>query len=728
MHRHYAYAPSERLTSLAIAILGAIVLVACFAAASPAAPAGSAAQAGHAPSGLFFKTGEQDVLLQAPPMASRMEIDINGIVARATLTQRFANPSDAWLEGVYVFPLPEDAAVDRMDLVIGERVVKGRIMEKEEARKVYEEAAAAGKRAGLLVSERPNVFVTSVANIPPGGAIEVKIRFQSKASFADGRFSLSLPTVVAPRYTPPEGVQGQAHTVGLGPKERRDVFGGFRDPESGEVNRQSLRIELDAGVPLAEVRSLHHGIDVTPRGEGKRLITLSQGSVPATRDFILEWRPHASAVPRAALFAEEVEGDSYLLVMVMPPVDAADLPPVPPRDVVFVIDTSGSMHGDSIGQAKAALQRAIQGLRPEDRFNVIQFNSDTHSLFNGVQPVSARSLSVARSYVSSLVADGGTEMRPALMRALAGGSPVERLRQVVFITDGAIGYEDSFFTQLAQRIGSSRLFTVGIGSAPNAYFMRRAAGLGHGTATFISDLTQVEREMDALLSRLAHPALTDLEVEWQEGMIPETYPARLPDVYLGEPSVFTVRLAYTKPSELRGQIVLKGLAGNRQWSQALPLDDLGGDAGVGKLWAREKLDDIMQGLYRGRPEETVRADALKVALAHDLVTRYTSMVAVEEEPVRPQDEPMITSEVPRDLPEGWSDEKVFGISAERARSFGMQPISSPSPMLQSIARGQSVSLPQTATPAALNYAIGAIFLVLGVMLLAVARRMGPRHV
>jgi Ca-activated chloride channel family protein len=370
----------------------------------------------------------------------------------------------------------------------------------------------------------------------------------------------------------------------------------------------------------------------------------------------------------------------------------------------------------------------LDSLRAEDRFNIIQFNSDTHSLFRGVQPVSPRSLSLARRYVSMLVADGGTEMRPALMLALAGNAPPDRLRQVVFITDGAIGYEDGFFGQLAKRIGETRLFTIGIGSAPNDYFMRRAAELGHGTATFISDLTQVERKMSALLARLERPALTHLEADWPAGLVAQNHPAKLPDLYVGEPSVFTVRLPGVTPAELSGRLRLSGRAGDGQWSREIPLGGLGGDAGVGKLWAREKLDDILQGLYRGRPEAEVRPEALELALAHSLVTRYTSMVAVEEEPVRPADEPMVTSEIPRDLPEGWNDEKVFGITAERAQGFGLQPIQAPSPVLRSIVDGQLVRLPQTASDAPMHYVLGVLLLLAGMALLLIARRVAPRYV
>ncbi|MGF1629986.1 MAG: marine proteobacterial sortase target protein [Kiloniellaceae bacterium] len=702
------------------------------------------------PAGLFFRSGEAGSALEAPVLKSDVSIAVNGMVARATVRQVFHNPSDRWLEGIYVFPLPERSAVDRLTMTIGERRVEGRIMEKAEAERAYREAADNGQRASLVSGERPNVFVTAVANIGPGEDITVEIGFQDTVAYENGTFALRFPMVVAPRYSPaPEANIAEApapNRPAVNPAmvtapqgDDRDLFGPVHT-DGRKHNLLSLTVQLDAGLPLASLRSLYHPVVIESTADGGQSITLSDGDVPADRDFVLEWAPAASAAPQAAVFAEQVGPDAHLLVIMVPPARAAEgaVPAEPqpaplPRELVFVIDTSGSMHGDSLDQAKAAVAAALKRLNPEDRFNVIQFNNETHAVFQ--QPVVADAANVMQAwyYVSALEANGGTEMRPALQLALRDGSSEGYLQQVVFLTDGAVGNEDELYREVADRLGSHRLFTIGIGSAPNSYFMRKAAEVGRGSFTYIGDLGEVKPRMDALLSKLEQPALTDIRVGWPlaAGKRIELYPTPLPDLYVGEPVTFTARLEGVDLKELDGQLLITGNAVDGGWQQRLALADLTAAPGVASVWARAKLAQIEDGLYTagGDTDRTaIRAASLALALEHRLVTRYTALVAIDEVVARPEGERLQSEEIARDLPAGFDAEMIFGHPGT-ARTPAPAPAEMrqralPAPLLQqaAAANGQTVTLPQTATAAERMAILGGFYLVMALLLILLVLR------
>jgi len=517
-----------------------------------------------------------------------------------------------------------------------------------------------------------------------------------------------------------------------------DLFGPVHT-DGEKHNLLSLRVELDAGLALASLRSLYHPVVIESDEDGRQTITLRDGAVAADRDFVLEWAPVESQVPQAAVFAEQVGADTHLLVMMVPPAAArpSALPTRPqpgplPRELTFVIDTSGSMHGESLDQAKEAVIAALKRLRPEDRFNVIQFNSETYALFP--RPVAASVGNVAKAwhYVSALESDGGTEMRPALEKALSGKAADGYLQQVVFLTDGAVGNEEGLFRILAMQLDDRRLFTVGIGSAPNSYFMRKAAELGRGSFTHIGDLAEVMPRMDALLVKLEQPALTDIRIGWplSAGKRIAAYPSPLPDLYAGEPVTFTARLEGVALDELSGKLLIAGNSIDGAWQQRLALAGLTAAPGTASVWARAKLAQIEDGLYRGRGEEVdraaIRAEALALALDHQLVTRYTSLVAIDEEVARPEGEEMETEEIARDLPHGWDAGKVFGEQAvvPAPAPTQLRQRALPAPLLQRAkTAGRAVSLPQTATPAERMAIVGSAYILLALaLILLIVRR------
>ena len=595
--------------------------------------------------GLVLRAADRPAVV-APLIATDVTIRIAGPLARARVVQTFRNPESDWYEGVYVFPLPESGAVDRLRLRVGERIIEGEIQERAAARITYGEARAAGRRAALLDQERPNIFTTQVANIGPREAVVVELEYQQVVRYDGGRFSLRFPMVVGPRYVP-AGPMRVADANRITPPVLRP------GSENGRTNPLSIRIALDAGVPLAAVESPYHAVHVNEPSPARREITLAEGGVPADRDFELAWVPRAHDAPQAAWFTEEKDGRHYGLLMVLPP--AATPASRLAREVVFVLDTSGSMAGASIRQAREALLLALERLLPEDRFEVIEFNSSAQALFGGSRAATRENLRRALRWVGSLEARGGTEMAKALQLALKGYEEKDRVRQVIFLTDGAVGNEEALFQLLRERLGDSRLFTVGIGSAPNSHFMTRAAQLGRGTFTYIGRIEEVGARMGELFAKLEAPVLKGLEVRWPEGVQVEAWPARLPDLYAGEPVVIAAAL-----DKLHGEVRLTGERDARRWEAQIALARNAPAQGIGGLWAREKVSALMASLRDGASEAEVRARVIELATAHRLVTRYTSFVAVDKTPARPSDESMKTAAVPTLLPAGWVYDKVFG--------------------------------------------------------------------
>ena len=624
-----------------------------------------AAQAGAAPvprddgsrAGLLLRDTPDAAPLPAPLLATDVSISVSGIVARVEVRQRFHNPTAAWQEGVYVFPLPENAAVDHLEMQVGERRIEGQLRERTAARAAYLQAKAEGRKASLLDQERPNVFTASVAHIGPGEDVDITIEYQQTLRLDAGSFRLRFPLVVAPRYIPGDAIAaaadggGWAHATDQVPDAAR-ITPPVAPPPAGRINPVTLAVDLDPGFALAKLDSPTHAIVVDEAADGRHRVTLAGAAVAASRDFELAWTPAVGATPGAALFLEARDGGGYALAMIAPPEFDAH-PPRAPREVVFVIDTSGSMEGTSIVQARAALAAALDRLQPTDRFNVIEFNSSARALFAAPRPADAAALDRARAFVAALRARGGTEMRAALELALPPERAPGFVRQVVFLTDGAVGNEAALFTLIRERLADRRLFTVGLGPAPNSHFMAKAAQFGRGSHTMIGDVREVAQKMGALLVKLESPVLTDIAIAWPGRA--EAYPASVPDLYVGEPIVVSAAL-----DSLDGEVVVTGTLDGKRWQARLPLAADASAPGIGALWARAKIDALQDRLHDGHAEEGVRAAIVEVALAHHLVSKYTSLVAVDVTPTLPEGATTASSAMPVNLPDGMSFDAIFG--------------------------------------------------------------------
>ena len=649
--------------------------------------------------GLWMATPDPDFVFQAPTVDTDVDIEVHGLIVRTTVTQVFENPGDYWSEAIYVYPLPEDAAVDRLRMIVGDRVVDGRIDAQVAAREAYEAALEEGRQASLVEQERPNIFTTSVANIGPGESITVQITYQETADYDAGEFSLRYPMVVAPRYIPDDSPQATLEMVNLlcvsqgeflpiseTPDDWWRITPPVQHPDDGPINPITLTVSLDAGVPLATINAPHDDVEIRESGDIVTVSLSGDATHYADHDFELTWTPVLGQEPTAAMFHEAVDGDHFVHVMVMPTSTAATDDFDLPREVIYVIDTSGSMDGQSIVQARSALQLALESLDPADRFNVVEFNDQARALFQGAVEANERNLGMAIGFVRGLDAGGGTEIMRAMQVALNGEAPEGYVRQVVFITDGSVGNEQQIFEYVHSNLGNSRLFTVGIGSAPNSFFMTEAAEIGRGTFTHIGSTAQVQERMEDLFAKLENPVMTDLTVKPANGGLfdptdVEIWPNPIPDLYQGEPVTFTMRV-----DDLDQSIVVGGLRAGQPWRQVVTLSDAEDSAGVGAVWAYAKIDALMDTLAFGADPEDVEEAVVEIALDHQVVSRYTSLIAETDEVVVPENARVASFQLATNLPRGWVYDSVFGGVArvdEDQASFdntGNQAMAAPSLM------------------------------------------------
>jgi len=560
-----------------------------------------------------------------PALDMTVDLRVTGIMVQGTVWQTFRNSTTEVIEAIYVFPLPERAAVDSMEMQVGERRIRSVVREREAARAAYETARQEGRKAGLLEQRPSRLFTTSVANINPGETIEVRLDYVEEVTWEDGHFGLAFPLTWTPRFTPratPEdGTAAAAPGTGEG--------GCFVEATHPAAPRARIRARLEGGLPLGPITSPSHPIRLT-REATTAWVEVGPGDVTADRDFVLQWEVRGGAEANGAVFVEDSDDGRYALVMLVPPVAAAGAG-LPTR-TLFIVDVSGSMDGPSIEQARQALLAALDRLRPEDSFNIIQFNDRSAPYRDGFEPAVPSRLAEARTWVRGLRAAGGTEILAALrlgMRLTAADGS-RQVKRIVLITDGAVNGEEEMVSEVTRALGDARLNVVGIGAAPNRPLMRRIARAGRGSCEFIVSLEEVEERIDAFLRRIDRPVLADPRLDWDGAPPLDSYPGRLPDLHAGEPLFVSLRLGPSHPGT-RARLTGWTETGSVEVDLAVPPDAPRG-AGIATRWARARVDELLDGLHEGADPDKVREQIVGLATRFNLVTRFTSLVAVEETP------------------------------------------------------------------------------------------------
>jgi Ca-activated chloride channel family protein len=546
---------------------------------------------------------------------------IDGYVASVTITQEFANPYDTKIEAVYVFPLPQNAAVSHFLMVIGDRRIRGIIREREEAEKIYHEARAQGFTASLMTQERPNIFTQKVANIEPGRAVDVEVTYFNTLSYTDGWRRFVFPMVVGPRFNPPDSTDG----VGAVGRGRSGASGQSTEVTYLKPNERSghdiaLDLTINAGSPIEELACTTHHIEHSPLGDAEVRVSLADEAVIPNKDFVLAYRVAGEQV-RGGFIAQQSDQGGYFTFMLYPPADLSEMKRAP-IEMVFVIDCSGSMSGEPLRQAKRAMTHAIKQLEPDDTFQIIRFSNDATTFGDRPVMASAGNIKDGLRFVKKLSADGGTMMNRAVEEALDAPNDNERLRYVMFLTDGYIGNEQEILDTIRDRISNARIFSFGIGSSVNRYLMQRMAKIGRGAAAYITPGDDPDDIVDLFIERISHPAMTDVIIDWGGLDVTDVYPKHTPDLFVGRPVTVTGRFMDSAPTT----ITVTGKQGGRPvtYTQRVdPRDNPAGEA-LAKVWARMRIAELSdaQGVA---VEEEVRGTALE----YGLLSAYTAFIAVD---------------------------------------------------------------------------------------------------
>jgi Ca-activated chloride channel family protein len=581
------------------------------------------------------------------PVDIEANIQINGLVAFAEIKQTFINPHAIALEGTYQFPLPENSAVKQLMIKVGDIEIIGEIMEKKAAKIIYQKAKRQGKKASLLAQKRPNLFTNKIANIPPQSTVIVTLKFIMPVSFSKGKFNLRLPLAMTDRYQPKSYGQSsndhQESTDALKsdkdfyyslsePYEVSTIKATYRQPKSVTPSQSAINVELNTGVPVAAIISESHEIKMRElnSNQDSYLITFRKSHEVSDKTFDLSWQLLPSSQPQISSFTQEISGEHYTLLTFFPPkLEAAK---IIARDIIFIIDTSGSMKGKSMEQAKTSLQLAILQLNNKDSFNIIAFDDDTQLLFPTTKIAVPLKIQKALEFIDDLSADGGTEMyRPlsnALMMKRTKVQSDKAIRQIIFITDGAVANEFELMELLESAQRDFRLYTVGIGAAPNGYFMKKAAQFGRGSYVFIQNQGEVQEKMSGFMTKISQPAISNINLRLDSKIHQdvEVYPEKITDLYFGEPLQIAIKSKFPITSaELTGETVSKS------WFQQLIIDDNTSSKGIASLWARQKIESLLDSLLIGVNKEDVKSRVIETSLNHQIISPYTSFVAIEKQ-------------------------------------------------------------------------------------------------
>ncbi len=569
-----------------------------------------------------------------PLRHTRVEARVSGFVARVKVEQTFENPFERAVEAVYLFPLADDAAVDAMELRAGSRVVRGHIRRREEARREYRAARERGVLASLLEQERPNLFRQSVANVRPGDQVRVVLEYTQVLPYEEGSYRFVYPMVAGPRYTP-EGSSAPPEAP-LG--ERRD--------------RVEVSITADLGTPLYDVTSPTHSVRVDRRGEAAAVVRLPEGGVRPERDLDVRFgvagdAPSVGVVASAP--AEDAEG--YVTLLVHPKLEVQDTD-VARRELVFLVDTSSSMHGRPMELARAAMLRALDGLREGDTFRVLSFSDGATALSDAPLAASPDNVERAKRFVHGMQALGATEMVRGVREALDPPEDPARMRIVLLVTDGYIGNETEVFREVDERLGAARLFAFGVGSAVNRYLLSRLAEVGRGDAQVVTLDESPEEAADAFHERIETPYLTDVRVDWGSLSVSDVYPRRVPDLFGDRPLVVHGR--YAGGGE--GTVTVRGRIAGRAFEQRVPVSlpragSVPPRREVQSLWARTAIRDRMLAMAL-RPTDALREEVTELGLRHALLTQWTSFVAVDEGYRAEEGDPPARVDQPSTLPTG----------------------------------------------------------------------------
>jgi len=582
--------------------------------------------------------------------------EVHAGLARVTMIQWFHNPYEESLEATYLFPLPSMAAVDRMDLTCGDRLIEGRVMERGEAREAFEQAKRDGRKAALLEQERDNLFTQSIANLCPGEEVQITLQYVEQIQLEDGVYELTFPMTPGPRFSPPW----------VEDRHRLET------PYTTEpFNGVDITVYIDEGLPVQGLWSDSHDIHVREEGAWGAEVTTADEVIVPDRDFVLDWSLEGEDTGVSVLTHRPWDDEPGTIAVSFEPPQLGESFEARPRELLFVIDSSGSMNGWPYESARAAVLLALDEMGPEDTFNLVRFSGAATSLFDRPEPSTSSTRARARDWLSRFEG-GGTNMDQGILHSLRLPGNPDAMRLVLLLTDGYVGGEQHMFELVRDNIGNARMFSMGVGSSVNRYLLEGLAGQGRGDVIYHYGNKPLQVAVGEFYDRIAHPALSDISIDWGGLEVSEQYPSEVPDLWAGQPLRVVARYEPGVASDdgiIETSVTVRGVLGTREVAWEVPLEipevDTRHEA-LDSLWARRKIRDL-EWHPRGRSEEQVRDAIIDVALEHNLVSKYTSLVAIDDEP-SPCGPSSLHISVPNAAPAGVS--MVGGTSMQNAGVLG----------------------------------------------------------
>ena len=627
---------------------------------------------------LIARRPDGEIAGQFPLKHTQVDADISGFLARTVVTQQYTNPYKDVIEGVYVFPLPSMAAVNDFVMEIGGRKIVGLVRPRDEAERIYNEARARGQTASLLTQERPNIFTQSVANIEPGGSVDIHITYFERLKADHGEYEWVFPMVVGPRYIPgsqqgtPHLASDEHHPVvntpdGGGWSHNTDIV-----PDASHITPPVLKpgqrsghdigltVTLDAGMPVTKLNAVAHHVEITRPSDSKRVITLAHGDSIPNRDFVLRWSVAGDETQFGVITHREGK-DGFLTLAMQPPAEPRD-EQVTPREITFIMDVSGSMMGTPIEMSRTLVLRALDRLRPDDLFNIVYFSGGNAQLWPEARLGTENNIAEAKNFLHNLSAGGGTEMLAGLERALHAHHDARYLQMYIFLTDGFVGDEPRILSTIKAERGDARFFGFGIGSSVNRYLIDGIGEVGGGEsfAMIPRDSVYAERGVRLLFDAIDSPVLVDVAVDWNGLPVQDVYPSKLRDLFAGQ----TIDLIARYSSPAKGTAYVTGRIGNRRVRYPIRVELPEREpehAALAPMWARTKIADLSTQML-GADSADQRGFVQQItdlAVNYRLASQYTSFVAVDESRIVGDGHPRKIMQ-PVELPEGVSYAGIFG--------------------------------------------------------------------
>jgi Ca-activated chloride channel homolog len=596
----------------------------------------------------FFVKSDTPGVDALPLKGTQVDVQISGVMADVTVTQHYKNEGTRPIEARYVFPGSTKAAVYGMNVRLADRLITANIREKKQAKIEYDAAKKEGKTAALLEQHLPNVFEMNVANIMPGDDVKVELRYTELLVPQSGNYQFVFPTVVGPRYNSPQSGLAQAQHLS--------------QPylPAGQASNAAFDIKVKLATPIGikEVRSNSHAIDVKKDGDERATVALRAGDRPDNkavnnRDFILDYRLAGDRIESGVMLYQG-QGENFFLAMVEPPKQVASTA-VNPRDYIFVVDISGSMHGFPLETSKVLLRELIGKLRPSDTFNVLLFSGSNRFLSPKSVPATQANIEQAIRTINEMGGGGSTELIPALKRAYAEPKAADVSRTIVVVTDGYVTVEREAFELVRRNLSQANLFSFGIGSSVNRHLMEGLARAGMGEPFIITQPSEAKAQAERFRNMIESPVLTSVKLRFEGLDVYDVEPAQLPDV-LGERPVVVFGKWRGKVNDADAKVVIEGQSATGPYRNAVPVSATSGSStsALRYLWARHRIASLsdQEALDGG---DAHRERITELGLQYNLLTQYTSFLAVDKvvRNTAPQDTTSVNQ--PSPLPEGVSN-------------------------------------------------------------------------